>query len=100
MANYSVEFKTLNKDTTIYISLLDESKSKMSIKIRCYVYEDGALWNITKSVATAFNQTVKMDCVGWYMRYQYCGTAICGDILNQIRNYCQLDSDAFHAECI
>lgn len=100
MANYSVDFKTLNKDTTIFISLLDESKSKMSIKIRCYVFMDGAMWNITKAVATAFNQKVKMDDVGWYMRYKYCGTAVCGDILNQIRTNCHLDSDAFHAECI
>lgn len=32
MASYSVNFKELNKDKTIYISLLDESRSKMSIK--------------------------------------------------------------------
>lgn len=100
MANYSVDFKTLNKDTTIFISLLDESRNKMSIKIRCYIYEDDAMWNITESVAKAFNQKVKMDSVGWYMRYSYCSTAICGDVLNQIRTNCRLDSDAFHAECI
>lgn len=47
MASYSVNFKELNKDTTIYISLLDESRSKMSIKIRCFIIDDGALWNVS-----------------------------------------------------
>lgn len=100
MASYSVNFKELNKDTTIYISLLDESRSKMSIKIRCFIIDDGALWNITESVAKAFNQKVKIDGVGWYMRYKYCGTYIAGDFLNQIRNYYHLDNDAFRTECI
>lgn len=100
MAAYSVDFKTLSKDTTIYISLLDESKSKMSIKIRCYIIEDGTLWNVTENVAKAFNQKVKMDGVGWYMRYKYCGTLITGDVLSQIRNHYHLENDAFNAECI
>lgn len=100
MAAYSVNFKELNKDTTIYISLLEESKSKMSIKIRCYIFEDGTLWNVTESVAKAFNQKVKMDSVGWFMRYKYNGSSLCGDILNQIRNHYRLDNDALNAESI
>lgn len=100
MASYSVNFKELNKDTTIYISLLNESKSRMSVKIRCFIIADGTLWNVTESVAKAFNQKVKIDGVGWYMRYNWCGTSICGDVLIQIRTHYHLDNDAFRADCI